>query len=218
MDNKIQKREIKSLLNSDAFKTAISQMLPEHLTADRMARVAISALGKNPKLAQCTPESIIDCMMTLSQVGLEPDGRNAHLIPYGKTCTLIIDYKGLVELVMRTGTVSNINAQIVCKNDVFETDKGQIIVHRIDYTQPRGDMYAVYCEIEMKDGTTHTEILTREEVDHVRSKSKASESGPWVSDFAEMAKKTAFRRATKWVSLSSQAKIAIAANDKEFTK
>lgn len=208
--------DIKTLLSGDKFKDAISSILPKHLTAERMARVAISALTRVPKLAQCDQASFFGCMMSLSQLGLEPDGRRAHLIPYGTQCTLIIDYKGLVELIMRTGNVSNIHADIICQNDVFEYDCGEVKKHVIDFRKDRGEMYAVYCIITFKDGTKKAEVMSKADVDKIQKRSRAGTSGPWITDYPEMAKKTVFKRCSKWIQLSSEVVDAIKKDDEEY--
>ena len=87
------KMAIRDHLNSDAFKNEVARVLPKHCTPERMVRTGLTALMKTPKLASCTPESFLNCMLQLSQWGLEPDGRHAHLIPYGDVCTLILDYR-----------------------------------------------------------------------------------------------------------------------------
>ena len=191
----VKENTIKGILNSESFKSAIASIIPKHITAERMARTGIMALTKTPKLATCTKESFINCMMTLSQLGLEPDGRRAHLIPYENRnagtceCTLIIDYKGFVDLVYRSGSVSKIHADIVCENDSFDYDMGEIKAHKIDFKKPRGEMYAVYCLVAMKDGTSKCEVMSRADVDGIRKRSRAGASGPWVTDFNEMAKR-----------------------------
>ena len=57
---------------------------------------------------------MLKCLMDLSAMGLEPDGRRAHPSPAKGQCTLIIDYKGLVELIRRSGDVVSIRAETVC--------------------------------------------------------------------------------------------------------
>jgi len=144
------------------------------------------------------------CLLDLSALGIEPDGRRAHLIPYGKECTLILDYKGIAELVMRSGTVASIHADKVCVNDAFEVDTGRIVTHKPNYAADRGIAYAYYVLITFKDGTEKSEVMTRDECEAIRKRSRAGSSGPWVTDFDEMAKKTVFRRASKWLPLSPE--------------
>jgi recombination protein RecT len=64
-------------------KSQIALALPKHLTPDRMARLFLTALRTTPKLAQCTPDSFLASIMTLAQLGLEPNTPlgQAYLIP-----------------------------------------------------------------------------------------------------------------------------------------
>ncbi len=203
---------IRDQIESPKFAEQIAKVLPKILTPERFVRVAVTAMLKTPKLAECTQGSLLNCLLQLAQYGLEPDGRRAHLIPYKDQCTLIIDYKGIAELVMRSGLVSYLHADIVCENDVFEWDMGEIKKHTIDLKKPRGEAYAFYALCRFKDGTTKAEVMHREEVEAIRKRSRAGSSGPWVTDFNEMAKKTAFRRLSKWLPLSPDVRDA-AEND-----
>lgn len=206
---------IRDNLESADFHAAVAKALPRHLKPDRFIRIAITAVTKTPDLAKCDQKSFFSCLLTLSQLGLEPDGRRAHLIPFRNTkrncveCTLILDYKGLVELVMRSGLVSYVRADVVCENDVFEYDKGELKKHIIDFKKPRGAPYAAYALCKFKDGTEQCEVMTRDEIESVRKRSKAGQHGPWVTDWSEMAKKTSFRRLSKWLQLSPEYRDAL---------
>ena len=92
------KNTIRSLLESDGFRQQIAKALPSHMTPERMIRVAVTTLAKIPKLAECDQTTLFNSLLTCSQLGIEPDGRRAYLIPYGKVCQLIIGWQGLVEL------------------------------------------------------------------------------------------------------------------------
>lgn len=210
-----QVKTVATLLTDDKFKEQLARALPAHMTADRMLRIITTATMRTPALFKCTQESFANCALNLSQFGLEPDGRRAHLIPYrnnkaGTTeCTLIIDYKGLVELIMRSGLVSSIHADVVCDADVFEYNMGEITKHVINFREPRGKAYAAYAACRMKDGTSKTEVMTVEEIERIRKRSRAGQSGPWVTDWNEMTKKTVFRRLSKWLPLSAEYRDAV---------
>ena len=195
--------DLKSLLNSDAIRAQIARALPSHLTADRFLRVATTTLLRTPKLAECDQASFMQAMLDCSALGLEPDGRRCHLIPYGKTCQLIIDYKGLIELAKRSGEVISWKAQTVCEHDRFAWKNGEVH-HEIDYFSDRGKARAYYSFVRLRTGETDTEVMTRSEVESIRGRSKASQAGPWVSDFDEMAKKTVMRRHSKRLTLSPE--------------
>lgn len=67
--------ELKALLTGDKMREQFAAALPKHLTAERFCRVAITALSRTPKLAECTQESFFRCLLDLSAYGIEPDGR-----------------------------------------------------------------------------------------------------------------------------------------------
>jgi recombination protein RecT len=212
-------QDIRSLIASDKFKEQCSAALPKHLTADRFARVALTALTRNPKLQDCTRESLLRCLMDCSALGIEPDGRRAHLIPYKDQCTLIIDYKGLIELVRRSGDVAAIRAETVCENDGFDWENGTI-THRIDWRKSRGEVQAVYAEAKLASGETQTAVMTLDEVNGIRDRSQGytyarnnKKSHPWITDWGEMAKKTALRRLIKLLPLSVEIADAVERDD-----
>lgn len=213
---------LRDRMKSEAVLAEIAKALPKHLSAERMSRVALTAITRTPMLEQCDQASFLRCMMDLSQWGLEPDGRLAHLIPFRNNkkniveCQLIIDYKGLVELAMRTGQISKIHADVVCDNDVFLYDRGEVKAHQIDFKNPRGNVYAAYAIVRMKDGSEKCEVLSRDEIESIRKRSKASGSGPWVTDWNEMAKKSAFRRVSKWIPLSAEIRDTLERDDDRF--
>lgn len=211
-------QSVKEWLKSDYMKEQVAMALPTHLTADRFLRTALTAMTRTPKLAQCTQESVIGAMMTLSELGLEPDGRRAHLIPYGKDCQLIIDYKGLVELVMRSGEIANIHADVVCEGEQFVYNLGQVEKHVIDFTKKRGVPYAAYCVVRYKDPSVapKCEVMQIEDIEGIRKRSKAANAGPWKTDYNEMAKKTVFRRCSKWLPLSAEVRDKIEKDDDQF--
>ena len=212
-----QKKTVQDHLQSDAFREKIESALPKHLTPDRFIGVALNALNKTPALAKCTQQSLFKCFLELSQMGLEPDGRRAHLIPYGQECTLLIDYKGLVELALRNGDVARIHADVVYETEYeagdFIYDRGRIERHVKSLKSDRGKVIAAYAEVEFKSGTAKAEVMSVEEVEGIRSRSKAGKNGPWVTDWNEMAKKTAFRRLSKWLPLSPEIREHIEKDD-----
>jgi recombination protein RecT len=211
-------RTLKEVLGADDFKVAIAQALPRHMSPDRFVRISIAALTRTPKLAECTASSVLKCLMDLSMYGLEPDGRRAHLIPFKRNwkdasgkwhdemeCQLIIDYKGLAELAYRSGQLAQPPfADVVCENDEFEYDRGLVQKHKIDFKKPRGAMYAAYSHVRMVGGGETSCVMSKEEIDAIRKRSKAANNGPWVTDYHEMAKKTAFRRHSKMLNLSPE--------------
>lgn len=218
-----KKQDIRSLLRSDSIIAEIQKAMPKHMTGERMARVALTCLTRTPKLATCTPESFMRCVLDLSAWGLEPDGRHAHLIPYGNECTLIIDYKGLVELAWRSGKVKHIHSDVVYAGDLFVYSLGEIKEHtpwdfRHDADKPKekGKPIAAYSMVMLDGDFRKCEVMTYSEIEAIRTRSRAGQSGPWKTDWNEMAKKTAFRRVSKWIPLSAEVHEAFSRDDDQL--
>lgn len=215
-------QNLRDWVNSDTFRSAVAMALPKHLTPERFVRVALTAFMRTPKLMECSQSSVFKCLLDLSALGLEPDGRRAHLIPFKNNykdatgnwksqmeCQLIIDYKGLAELAYRSGAVSKIHADVVCENDIFKYNKGVVEVHEIDFKKDRGNAYAYWAMVGFKDGSERYQVMSLGEVEAIRARSKAKDNGPWKTDYDEMGKKTAFRRLSKWIPLSPEEHDAI---------
>ena len=212
--------DLRTLIQSKGAQQQIAAALPKHMTSDRFTRSVLTAMNKTPKLAECTQASFLNAMMTCSELGLEPNARHAHLIPYGTQCTLIVDYKGLVELAYRSERVLSISAACVYEGDKFEFD-GRFRNHIPHAYLPgnggssegRGLCVGAYVNIELKGGVTHQEHMSFSDIERIRNRSKAGSSGPWETDWEEMAKKTVFRRASKWIPLSSELQEAMLRDD-----
>lgn len=89
------------------YKSQLEMALPKHLTVDRMMRLSLTAFSQNPKLQQCSSNSIFSSIIIASQLGLEPGvNGQGYLVPYNGTCTFIPGWKGLVDLAQRGGRAS----------------------------------------------------------------------------------------------------------------
>lgn len=236
----VKQEEKKELTYQDKVKLAVNfidkakeswkEVLPKICTPERFAMVALSCLKGNRKLldAIATKEgqiSLVQALKTCAELGIEPDNRRAYLIPYKDEVNLIIDYKGIVELAMRSNFVSNIYADKVCDNDEFEYNIGKIETHKINFREPRGEPYAYYATVTFKDGSKRYEVMSKAEIDEIKKRSSAWKNFerkgimcPWNTDYDEMAKKTVFKRLAKWIPQSPELRQAIAYDDEDYRK
>lgn len=180
--------------------------LPKHINSERFTRIAITTIRQNPKLAQCTQESLLGALMTSAQLGLEPGilGQ-CYLIPYGRECQFQISYKGMIELLRRSGQLKDIYAYSVYSNDEFEMVYGlrRDLKHKPKLDADRGEMIGCYCVAILKDDTTAFEFMTKQEIEvHGKKFSKTYNNGPWKTDFEAMAHKTVVKKMLKWLPLS----------------
>ena len=112
---------IAGLLTDAKVKEQIALALPRHLTADRLARIALTEVRKTPALASCDQASFLGAIMQCAALGLEPGSAlgHAYMIPFRnnkKNITevqFIVGYRGMIDLARRSGQILSIEARTV---------------------------------------------------------------------------------------------------------
>lgn len=200
-----------------AMEPQIRKALPSVITPERFTRMVLTALSSTPKLQTCTPQSFLGAMMQAAQLGVEPNTPlgQAYLIPYGNVCQFQLGYKGLMDLAYRSGEVSSIQAHEVHENDTFEYEYGlEPKLKHVPAVKDRGNVIMYYAVLKLKNGGIGFEVMSREDVEKfAMKKSKAYRSGPWQTDFDEMAKKTVLKKVLKYAPLKTEFARAVATDE-----
>lgn len=212
------KNPIINMLVSDNFKRQMSLALPKSLTADRLTRIVLTEFRHTPALLKCERESLFGAVLQCAALGLEPGSALGHcyLLPYGKTCQLIIGYRGMIDLARRSGQIVSLCAYCVHEQDDFHYELGlhPDVRHVPAPLADRGPVTFVYAVAVLKDGGVQFEVLSRAEIEAVRKSSRAGDRGPWVDHWEEMAKKTVIRRLFKYLPVSIEAARATEIDEK----
>ena len=206
-------------------KANLAAVLPKHVDAERMLKLALGAMRTTPKLMNCNVESLMGAVVTCSTLGLEPNTPlgHAYLIPFenrqkGTTdVQIVFGYKGLIDLARRSGQIVSIAAHEVCQNDEFHFSYGldEKLVHNPALTN-RGEPIAFYAVAKLVGGGYAFEVMGRDQVEEIRDASQnykfAREKGKtvWGQHFVEMGRKTVLRRLFKYLPVSIE--LATAAN------
>jgi len=202
---------IEDLLKKHGPEIALA--LPQHVTPERLLRIALSEVRRNPRLAQCSAPSLLGAIFTCAQLGLEPGGALGHcfLIPYRDECQFQIGYKGMIELARRSGQIQSLSARSVYENDHFEYSYGlhEDLVHQ-PATGERGELTHAYAVAKLMDGGIQFEVMDRHELEEIRDGSQGYQTAikynkrdtPWISSFDEMCRKTVIRRMFKYLPVS----------------
>ena len=200
-----QTKKVSDLLASRSGEIAMA--LPRHLDSDKLIRVVMTSIAKNPKIAQCNLASLYRCVLEVAQVGLYPDGvlGHAYLIPYKDECTLQIGYKGMIDLARRSGQVASIEARVVYEGDEFDFEYGSnaFLKHKPTLTN-QGKVKCVYGFAKLTSGEDVFEVMTVEQIEKIRKMSRNSNGSTWVNHWDEMARKTAIRRLFKYLPNSPE--------------
>ena len=121
----------------------------------------------------------------------------------------------MIDLARRSGQIQSLNAVAVYEGDEFECTLGlnPDIKHRPNWENANREdprkMIFVYAVAKLKDGGVQFEVMSRKEVDAIRSRSRSSGSGPWVTDYVAMSLKTVIRRLFKYLPVSIEMQKAV---------
>lgn len=147
----------------------------------------------------------------------------AYILPYGnknyrtgqKEATLIIGYKGMIDLARRSGQIRDISARAVHDGDEFTYSYGlNEDLRHVPCAKP-GKLTHVYMIANFKDGGHYFQVMNADEIEAAakRSPSYGKAVSPWKSDYEAMAKKTVIRRAFPYLPVSVEARDAAASDD-----
>lgn len=184
---------------------------------DRFVRTCITTVRTTPALARCNPQSLLGALMQCAQLQLDPGPLgHAYLVPFGSEATLIIGYKGLIELAYRSKQVILVQARTVHENDQFRQVLGT--EDRLEHVPPpfgqdRGAVVGVYATAKLSTGATVFEVLTRDEVEQFRAMSRGKNSPAWKDHWNAMAKKTVVRRLATWLPMATDLQKAVEAEN-----
>lgn len=231
-----ESRQLKRITNHGDFRDlllsytdSIAQVLPKHLTPDRLIKLACIAATKQPKLLECSQASILESVMKSAELGLDCSGTlgEAYLVPFNNKkkdskgrhtwvmeCSFMPGYQGLIKLARQSGEIVNLSACVVYENDTFSVRLGTSpeIVHEPCYTGDRGKAVTFYAVANFANGGFQFEVMTKGDVDKIRAKSKSKDNGPWVDHYDEMGRKTVVRRLCKYLPKSQELQKALEAD------
>lgn len=192
----------------------ISKVLPSHMGGERglkrFTRMAITTIKRTPKLAECDAASLMGVLMDCAQLGLEPDSvlGTAYILPYGAKATLIIGYRGLIQLAYRGGTLKGLSAEVVYERDTFVHILGSDpkLVHVPSEDADPGPLKYTYAVAELLGGTKIWKVLNRNDIARIKksSRSASGASSPWVTHEPQMWLKSAIRALSKMLPLSPE--------------
>lgn len=196
---------------------AIQSLVPKHVTPERLCRIGLNAVSRNPKLMECSPETIVGAVVNCASLGLEPNllGQ-AYIVPFFNNQTrkfeaqMQIGYKGALDLIRRTGQVSTISAHEVYQCDEFEYAYGleEKLVHIPKGETDESKITHFYACYKLKDGGTGFIVMTKEQIDNHRNKFSKSKNksgeifGTWRDHYVAMGLKTVILKLIKYMPIS----------------
>lgn len=210
----------------DAYKPEFTRLLGQSVDPEVFMSVAYEAMRTNPDLLEIAlhaPDSLMKALHEAASLKLVPNGvlGSAYIVPRKNKYTgrreahFQVGYRGLVELTLRSGQVSNVQSRVVYANEAFRVIYGTTpsIEHEpILDGSDRGQVRGFYAVAKMRDGSVVMDYMTVDQVNVIRDRSP-SKTGPWSTDYEEMGRKTVVRRLAKSLPMSVEVQRAIELDD-----
>lgn len=209
--------ELDAYLSQKSVIGRFSKLKKKHIKFDQEKQAVLKLICKSEsiaKAAMANPQSVVDAMIDAARIGitLYPTLGYAYLVPETfadkPSVQLVIGYKGLEQLALKTKTVKQITTELVYSNDTFKRGMNKDGSTWVEFEQARGErgkLEGGFCRAILANGTMHIEWMSAKEIDgceaaaKIKNRGKASPS--WSGPFRpEMQKKCIVRRAAKhWV-------------------
>ena len=207
-----KKPELRAIMRSEQIVSRFEEITGKGNAGGYISSVLI-AVAQNQDLMNCSPNSIIGSALRAAtlELSVDPSIGQAYLVPFKDKATLIVGYKGLYHMAVRTGKYRYLNLVPIYEDDNLTEDRSTGVItlqvgntkvipeHRARHgKEPAG--YLLY--MELLTGFKKTFFMTCQECDdHGKkySKTYGSTSSLWKKDPHKMYQKTVVRLGiTKW--------------------
>lgn len=221
--------EIRNTLMSVEMKHRLAAVLGNRIDPEKFAQVAMVAISKNPDLVLADRASLFTSCMECAADALLPNGKDAALVVFNtkvkrggqdvweKLVQYLPMVRGIYKVAQRSGAAKMLNARVVRKGDVFHYAYGfEPTLEHVPSNDESAPMISVYAVVIKPDGTRDLEVMTKADVDLVRSRAKSPDSPAWKYHYDEMSKKTVIHRIAKRLDLTPEMQQVIDHVEKDY--
>jgi recombination protein RecT len=209
-----QSLTIGTYLNNNGVKKFVEGMLKERAGSFIASLVSITNL--DPRLKECTPQSLMMCGLKAASMNLpiDPNIGCAYPVPFrnrreGITVAQFqMGYRGYVQLAMRTGQYKKIVVTDIREGEIVKADpinEDYQFNYILDEDQrDKAKIIAYYAMFELSNGFVKAILWPYQRLmNHAKKYSKSYNDGPWQTNQDEMCRKTMLRQLIpKWGPMS----------------
>lgn len=195
---KVREMTLAEFVETQEAKSRIIQALPKAMNVDRWKSVIIALANSDPKLARCTPVSIVaaalqgatlglDFNKTLGEAFLIPRKAGEVTLPSGLVvqiyeASFMPGYRGLRKLVMNGGEVVKIECRLVYESEALGingkfayrfTPELEFLHEPCIDPRERGEIALAYMVAKLRSGEYVVEVMTRGEIEESAHKRAA---------------------------------------------
>jgi recombination protein RecT len=202
----------------------LAELLETHsITPSQFKNIVINEVKKSEKMQQAflnNPASLFASILLCAELGLNPsaDVGEFYFLPFGSKITPILGYKGVINLILRSGEISKLWSEIVYQDDEFEYELGlePKLVHKPNHERTNKNIKYVYAVAKLTNGETMFKVMSKKEIMEIVEMSKYPNSlyGSNKDPQGWMHKKTVIKQLSKTLPKDYYGKRGISVDDK----
>lgn len=199
---------------------ALRSVIPSHINPDPLIARAKVAMQENEDLMECEPATVLGALHKCMQLGLAPNTSLGHcyLIPYKKKVSLVMGYKGLIQLAHNAKAIASWQPYTRYEREPFNVELGT--VQKLTHTpildnSDKGKPMHYYSVCQYANGARDFRFMDISDIESHRAFAGQPNSVPWTKHYDAMAMKTVMRMHAKYLPLSVEAQMLMAEDDKQ---
>lgn len=182
--------------------------LPKNYDVGTALKSAWLTIQGDSKLMNCNRDSLLNSMLDMVVLGLNPAKKQCYFVSMGTSCALIPSYFGKQAAVKRLSGVIDIRSDVIYKGTKYELVCDEYGNDNIKILNPcpleerkKENMIGAWCKIIMnKDicgSDSYCTIMTNQEIESAWKMNRGGINKTHEIFFVEMAKKSVISRCTK---------------------
>lgn len=190
-------QKVSNYLHSEDVKLRFADVVGERNAGAYISSVLL-AVANSKDLQKCTIGSIYISALRAAtlKLSVDPSTGQAYLVPFKDQATLIVGYKGLYDMAVRTSKYRYIAVNPIYEGEIPTGDRISGLITSIGGGRTSEQIIGWLGSFEMRDGFAHTLYMTREECQAhgaKYSKTYQSDGSLWKKEPAKMETKTVLR-------------------------
>lgn len=202
----------------------LAELLETHnITPSQFKNIVINEVKKSEQMQQAflhNPASLFASILLCAELGLNPsaDVGEFYFLPFGKKITPILGYKGVINLILRSGEISKIWSEIVYEDDDFEYELGlePKLTHIPNLDRDNKNIKYVYAVAKLTNGELMFKVMSKKEIMEIVQMSKYPNQlyGSNKDPQGWMYKKTVIKQLSKTLPKDYYGKRGLSVDDK----
>lgn len=207
-------------------KDNLPKLLEAHgISTAKFTQIVISEVKKSQKMQEAflnNPASLFASILHCAELGLNPSEMvgDFFFIPFKGGIKPILGYKGLINLILRSGKVAKISCEVVYEGDDFEYELGlePKLAHIPNHNASRKstDIKWIYAVAKLSDGEIVFKVMSRDEIMAIANISNVT-NNLYFNDKKDpqnwMAKKTVLKQLSKLLPKDYYGQKAVSVDD-----